>query len=146
MSGSDLDRLIPHRPPLRLVEEIVGECGGEFICRGRIPLELAADGWTSPLLAVELGAQAAAVLGALERARAEGDAEAPPIGYLVTIRDAQIAAPAIRAGEPLTARVRQAGSVHPLTKYAVSVWGADSASPLVTATIGTYLLLGPGAL
>lgn len=144
MSYPDLDLLIPHRPPMRFVDEIVGEENGAIVCRGRIPIEFSAGGSASPLLGLELGAQAAAVMGALQRWPATEGTPAPPIGYLVSVRVAEISAPSIPAGQPLTVRVRTAGSVYPLARYEISIYADEKAAkeqaPLISATIGTYLI------
>lgn len=138
MSFPPLDQLIPHRPPMRFVDEIVGDVDGDFVCHGRIPAAFAVDGRASPLLALELGAQAAAVLAALDRSPG-GGAEARR-GYLVSIRPAAFELASIPAGERLTVRVRPAGKVHPLAKYAVRVTADGDRKPCLEATIGTYAL------
>jgi len=142
----DLDRLIPHRPPMRLVEQILEERDDEMLCLGRIPVELCGGPAASPLLGLELAAQAAAVMGALRRAGPEGSTAEPAIGYLVSVRGLEIAVPALPAGYPLTVRVRGAGSVYPLSRYEVSVYdnaaldlaSLEDAAPALRATIGTY--------
>lgn len=137
MSAPHPESLIPHRAPMRLIEEIVGETEEGFVCRGRIPADLAVDGGASPTLGVEMGAQAAAVHAALER-RAEG-AEAARVGYLVSIRDARFHGSSLPAERPLTARVRPRGGVHPLATYEIDILDGDG-EPLVTATIGTFVV------
>ena len=138
MSVPPLDQLIPHRPPMRLVDEVVGEVDGVLTCRGRIPAALAVGGLASPLLGVEMGAQAAAVLGALER-RPEEDG-APEIAYLVSIRNASFEAAGLPAERTLMVRVRSLGGVRPLTTYEIRVSEEDGSEPLLAATIGAYLV------
>ena len=138
MSFPSLDQLIPHRPPMRLINEIIGEVDGAFVCRGRIPAELVVDGAASPLLGLEMGAQAAAVLGALDRST--GEDEAPRIGYLVSIRDAHFEAAELPAEQALTVRVRSLGGFHPLATYEISVSGSSASERYLSATIGTYLV------
>lgn len=138
MSYPPLDQLIPHRAPMRLIEEIVGERDERFVCRGRIPEELATDGAASPILGVEMGAQAAAVLAALERV---GDDASPRLGYLVSIRAARFESPEIPAGRSLTVRVRSLGGFHPLANYEIEVSdGASDPFSYLTATIGTFVV------
>lgn len=123
---------------MRLVEEIVGEVDGVFVCRGRIPAALALDGAASPLLGLEMAAQAAAVLGALDRGTARE--EAPRIGYLVSVRGARFETAELPAERSLTVRVRPLGGVHPLATYGVEVSGESPTELLLSATIGTYLV------
>ncbi len=139
MSFPPLDDLIPHRPPMRLIEEIVGEVDGVFVCRGSIPAELAIDGLASPMLGIEMGAQAAAVMAALDQQATEGDRKAPAIGYLVSIRAARFETPTLPAGSPLTVSVRPLGGMRPLASYEISVTADGSPESYVSATIGTYL-------
>lgn len=138
----NLDQLIPHRPPMRLIDEIVGEVDGFLVCRGRIPAALALDGAASPLLGLEMGAQAAAVLGALDRGA--GNDEPPTIGYLVSVRGARFETAELPAERSLTVRVRFVGGVHPLSTYEIRVSERGAAEPCLAATIGTYLT-GPTA-
>jgi predicted hotdog family 3-hydroxylacyl-ACP dehydratase len=123
---------------MRFIDEIVGHVDGHFVCHGRIPAAFAVHGEASPLLGLELGAQAAAVLAALDLS-SEGDA-VPRLGYLVSIRPAAFRVASIPAGERLTVRVRPAGKVHPLAKYAISVAAGGDGEPCLEATIGTYAL------
>lgn len=139
MSFPPLDDLIPHRPPMRLIEEIVGEVDGVFVCRGAIPAELAIDGLASPMLGIEMGAQAAAVMAALDQQATEGSREAPAIGYLISIRAAHFETPILPAGQLLTVSVRSLGGIRPLASYEISVTADGSLESYVSATIGTYL-------
>jgi predicted hotdog family 3-hydroxylacyl-ACP dehydratase len=123
---------------MRFVEEIVGHVDDDFVCYGRIPAAFAVDGKASVLLGLELGAQAAAVLAALDPGPADG--AAPRRGYLVSIRPAAFDTAWIPAGERLRVCVRPAGRVHPLAKYAIRVTAGQDAEPCLEATIGTYAL------
>lgn len=138
MSFPPLDQLIPHRPPMRLVDEIVGELDGVFVCRGRIPAELAVDGAASPVLGLEMAAQAAAVAGALDRGSDEDGA--PRIAYLVSIRGARFETAGLPAGQTLTVRVHPLGGVHPLAVYEISVSGESAPEGFLSATIGTFVV------
>lgn len=138
MSVPPLDRLIPHRPPMRLIEEVLGESAEGFVCRGRIPAELSTDGAASPLLGLEMGAQAAAVLAALGREGVAGGE--PGLGYLVSIREARFECPELPAERLLTVRVRATGGVLPLTTYEIRIAMDETSAPLLSATIGTFVL------
>lgn len=121
---------------MRLIDEIIGEVDDAFVCRGRIPRALAVEGAASPLLGLELGAQAAAVLGALDRSPS-GDG-APSIGYLVSVRDARFESASLPAESALTVRVRSLGGVSPLANYRIEV--SDSSGDYLSATIGTWIV------
>lgn len=125
----DVTRLIPHRPPMLLVKEVVEETDDELICRGTLPC-------STPFLTLELAAQTAAVMAALEAGKASGtDA---PIGYLAAIRDAEFLVRDIPAGRPLLAKVRRKRSLPPLRNYLVEVALEEGRVDLVRATLSTY--------
>ncbi len=125
----DVTRLIPHRPPILMVEAIVEETEDELTCRGRLPC-------STPFLTLELAAQTAAVMAALEAGEASG-ADAP-IGYLAAIRDAEFLVRDIPAGRPLLAKVRRKRSLPPLRNYLVEVALEEGRVDLVRATLSTY--------
>ena len=115
-----IESLLPHRGPALLVES-VAEVGANAIeCWGRVPPEspFAADGKAPAFLGLEMGAQAAAVLEALQRLQ-EG-ASRPRVGYLVGIRDARFAGE-LPVGHRLRVLARAAGGAPPLALYEVSV-------------------------
>lgn len=121
--------LIPHRPPILMVEEIVEADGEKIVCRGVLPC-------SSPFLALELTAQTAAVMAALE---GEGTSSEAAVGYLAAIHDARFLVPDIPRGRPVLATVEKAGSCPPLRRYKVSVALEKGAVELIRATLSTYL-------
>lgn len=139
-----LDQLIPHRPPILLVERIVRFCDGELVCRGVLPAydRTRRPATAPPFLALELAAQTAAVLAALEGGDAPSRQGA--IGYLAAIRDARFLTPEIPACRRLLATVRTAGRMPPLRTYSVEVALEEGAALLVTATLSTYLAASAG--
>lgn len=148
--------LLPHGPPARWIDEVIARTGGELVCRGRIPAASPfARGGIAPALAgIELAAQAAAVLEALERAGAETGAGAgsgagamPRRGYLVRVRDAALATAGIPAEAPLIARVRRIGGLPPLAFYEVEVRREDGgeAAEVCRGTLATWLAEEDGA-
>lgn len=114
--------LLPHGPPARWVDEVLERAEGELVCRGRIPRESPfVRGGSAPATAgLELAAQAAAVLEALERSES-GGGTLPRLGYLVRVREATLAERGIPAGAPVIARVRRSGGIPPLALYEVEV-------------------------
>lgn len=148
----DVTTLLPHRPPILLVESVVEERDDGVVCRGRVPEggPLARGGVAPVVLALELAAQTAAVHAALASRRdgapgadpsaspmsARGE---PAIGLLASIGDACFAVPELPAGAPLLASVTAAGSMPPLTLYRVRVVAEDDGRGLLTARLGVYL-------
>ena len=82
--------------------------GGDFveaICQVPASHPLASGGRAPCFLGLELGAQAAAVLEALDRAMATGD-RAPRVGYLVRVREATFLQPDFPVETPLFVTAR----------------------------------------
>jgi len=133
-----LDDLLPHRPPMRFVEEIVTETDGGVVCAVRVPERSAfgAEGSAPALVALEMAAQSAAIFEALHRFRETGDT-GPRIGYLVGARDVHFARARLPAGETLFAAVRLSGIALPLCTYAFDVrLGSDV---VASGTVSTWL-------
>lgn len=129
---------MPHRAPALLVREILGWEGDEVRCSGAVSAEhpLAGDGGAPIWLALEMGAQAGAVLAALLR-DAAGAAGEPRVGYLVGMRECAFHTPTLPLGDTLEVRVRRAGGAGPLTLFAVEVRGAGG-PPLATGQVSVY--------
>lgn len=104
-SGIEIEKLIPHRLPMRLVEEIVrvDESSAETAAVVRDTWPTVADGQARTLVLIELVAQSAAVLqGWKER----HDKEVGEGGLLVGIHSAIPSQPAIPVGTRLVCQVR----------------------------------------
>lgn len=131
-----VEDLVPHAPPARLVRSVreVSPEGltGVAMIPGESPFVV--DGQAPAFLGLEAAAQGAAVLEALER-RGGG----PRIGYLVAIRGARLAVPALPADRPLRIVLRLTGSAPPLSIYEVAVLGGGQ-TELLRGSISTYLL------
>lgn len=134
----DVTRLIPHRPPILMVEEIVGGGEGELICRGALRCNAPSvqGAMMSPILALELAAQTAAVLAALETG--EAPANEAGVGYLAAIHDARFLQPEIPMDRQLLATVRRLQKMRPLYKYAVHVALEVESIELVQAVLSIY--------
>lgn len=134
--------LLPHGGAARWIEAVLERRPGTLVCRGRIPeaSPFAAGGTAPALAAIELAAQAAAVLDALERAEA-GEPEGPRSGYLVRLRSVQLAGEGIAAGEPLTARVERTGTQPPLSLYSAAVHREDG-EEVCRGDLGTWVAEG----
>jgi predicted hotdog family 3-hydroxylacyl-ACP dehydratase len=129
--------MLPHTGTARLLTDVLRSGPGFIEATGRVPAAhpLVAGGRAPSFLGLELGAQAAAALEALERAAAGGD-RALRIGYLVRVREADFASPSLPVDTPLHVKVLLTGAAAPLAIYriGVSVAGVES----LRATLSTY--------
>ncbi len=100
-----LDALLPHRPPMRLVEGVTGFVEDGVRCRVVVPPDcpLARGGPAPGLALVEMAAQAAAVHGALTAPG--GDASARP-GAIVGLPEVELRCTSFPAGVPFEAVAR----------------------------------------
>jgi predicted hotdog family 3-hydroxylacyl-ACP dehydratase len=101
----DIERLIPQRPPMRLVEAVarIDDQSIESVCTVRDSWPTAHAGQVRSLMLIELVAQTAAVLqGWKER----HESEVGQGGLLVGIHSAKFPAPAIHVGTHLSCAVR----------------------------------------
>ncbi len=109
-------------------------------CLGRISEQAAtaAGGVAASVLGLELGAQAAALLAALDRA--DAGADPPDRGYLVTIRRAVFRSPVVPVGVALHATVAMVGRAGPLTMVEIAVaTAAEPAVVIVEAVLGLFV-------
>ena len=129
--------LLPHSGTARLLTEIVrsGRDFVEAICQVPAAHPLASGGRAPCFLGLELGAQAAAALEALERGTATGDS-APRIGYLVRVREATFLMPDLPIETPLFVVAHLEGAAPPLAIYRISI-GVDGIE-FLQATLSTY--------
>lgn len=133
-----MDALVPHRPPMRLVERFLGEAEDGATCLARIAESGAfAQGAAAPAIAMlEAAAQTAAAWEALRRSRVASGGE-PRIGYLVSARDVVLDRATVPVEADLHATVRLDAHAPPLSHYVVSV--AVLGKIALRGTIGTYL-------
>jgi predicted hotdog family 3-hydroxylacyl-ACP dehydratase len=126
--SNELTEHLPHRGPARFITAVVSADATCATCRAEIPARspyrLAdADGARVPsFLAIEMGAQAAAVLVA---AAAPGDAAhtASP-GMLVSVRNAEFSAETLPASASFRVVVRPGRNAPPLMGFGFEVWHA----------------------
>jgi len=135
---SDLDELLPQRPPMRFVEGIEEETDDGITCRVRVPERSAfTEGGSAPaIVALEMAAQSAAVFEALRRSR-EAEGRGARIGYLVGARDVRFSRERVPAGMTLFAAVRLSGIAPPLSTYFFEV--ADGSKVVASGTVSTWL-------
>ncbi len=127
---SPFEGLLPHAPPARLIRGVLETSAAGIVAAAEVPFghPLVTDGLAPALLGIEAGAQAAAVLEALQRT----DAPGPRIGYLVGIREARLLG-TFPAGRPFRATARLQGGAFPLSIYGIEVEG------IAAGTISTYV-------
>ncbi len=107
---------MPHQPPMRFIDEVSSVEDARIVCRCRFSDEhiMANDGRVTPLVAIELFAQAAAAL-MVHRAAQAG---APPTGgFLLGTRKVDVNVDAFRSGDELTVDVRELWGNGPLAQF-----------------------------
>lgn len=130
--------LLPHRPPMRFVESVLGESADGMTCEARIPADcaLVAHGMAPAVAAIEAAAQTAAVWEAMRRRR-DGGTGAPRLGYLVGLRDVTFFARSIPAEQAFQATVRLEAGTMALAHYAMQI---DLGPALILrGTLATFL-------
>ena len=130
LTPAELDSMLPHRPPMRMVSAVEHDDADGIVCTASIPLpsSIVKDGSATILAAVEAAAQAAALWSSLRGGR--GDAGGGSrMGYLVGVRDLAWPVPTISAGERFRVSARLTAMAEPLTHYAIE------------ASIGGHVLL-----
>jgi predicted hotdog family 3-hydroxylacyl-ACP dehydratase len=133
-----LDKLLPHRPPMRFLTSILQQTADGLICAARIPgkCALVCNGSAPAVTSIEAAAQAAAAWEALRRSRSTGVAS-PRIGYLVAMREVEFFTERIAADRDLLVSVSLEAASPPLTHYRVEI---SLEGMLVTrGTIATFL-------
>ena len=133
----DASGLLPHQRTARLLTQVLRHDADAIEAVGVIPAShpLANRAGAPNFLALELGAQAAAVLEALSRQGAAGGG-GPRVGYLVRVRDAAFSAGVLPVGVPLSVTAVLEGAAPPLAMYKITV--TDGEEPLATALLSTY--------
>jgi predicted hotdog family 3-hydroxylacyl-ACP dehydratase len=112
-----IEDLISHRPPMRLLDELVSHSHEVTTCRVRITAEstFVRHGQVPCLVAVEYIAQCIAVHSTLESIRAAGAPVPPRIGYLIGVRQLELRRSHFSVGDELMVMARH-------------VWGNDRAA------------------
>jgi len=102
------ESLLPHCYPALLVTEILEYSEDMMRCAGRIPERHPAvqNGLAPSLLAVEFAAQSAGLALVLQGQGNDSIVETAKVGYLVTLREVQIAPEPILSHSVLDARVQ----------------------------------------
>lgn len=130
--------LLPHQPPMRLLDAVLAQRGESLECLARVPRQCAlAQAGTAPALAaIEAAAQAAAAWEALQR-RNRGDASAPRVGYLVAMREVEFFSAQIMADRAFRVSVALESAAPPLSHYRFEA--ALDGALLARGSIATFL-------
>lgn len=136
---ADLDDLLPHRPPMRLVEQVEAEIADGVVCAVSVPARcaLAVDGFAPAHVTLEMAAQAAGVFESCRRLRA-GDRSRAGVGYLVGARQVRFARARVPATERLSASVRLSWVSPPLSTYAFEV--SHRGEMVAAGTLSAWLM------
>ena len=136
--ASDLDELLPHRPPMRMVAAIEEEMEDGLECSARVSKGSAFDddGTAPALVALEMAAQTAALFEALRRVR-DGGPPGARLGYLVGARDVGFGRARLTVGTAHRAAVRLSGMALPLCNYAFEVM--EGSEVVASGTLSTWL-------
>jgi predicted hotdog family 3-hydroxylacyl-ACP dehydratase len=134
----DLDALLPHRPPMRLVAGIEKLRDDGVVCTARLEEDgpFTVNRSAPALAAIEMAAQAAAVFAGLRSADEPGPEE-PRAGYLVGARGVRFFRAAIPAGAVCTAAVRWSGRAAALSAFEFEV--ACGGESVAAGTLSTWL-------
>lgn len=137
-----VEELVPHRGAMLLVREVLAAGTESLTARAAVsPANSLIDAGRAPSwLALEAAAQAAALHEALARSSEPGSPSEPRIGYLVSVRDAELGAP-FAAGTPLLVTVRGAGGAGGLATYEVEVGLETDGRPVARGRLATYTLV-----
>lgn len=131
--------LVPQEPPALLLKELIEYGAGFAVAIAGVPRAsgFAHAGRYALLAAVEMAAQCAAALEALER-RQRGDTEVKRRGLLVGARDIRFLPFETSCQQSLRIRVQLLSRSMPLSNYRFGAGAA--ATELVQGTFSTYLL------
>lgn len=107
-----IDELIPHRPPMLLVDEVVHHDGLKVVCRTTIrdDMPFVQGGEVSALLAIELFAQSAASLVSL---LAAGKRRGLAAGALIGTRSMRLHTDVLRTGDIVEMRCEEKLAIGP---------------------------------
>jgi predicted hotdog family 3-hydroxylacyl-ACP dehydratase len=132
VSSCPLDDLLPHRPPMTLLDEVVSV----DLAEGTLVAAFAGRReWSGNWVAIELMAQAAAALaGAADRA--EGRDGPPRPGFLLGTRKLTLDLPAFTVGARYTVRAHSVFRDTESASFDCAV--LDGARTVATATLNAY--------
>lgn len=136
---TDVSSTLPHTGTARLLTNVVRSSAGFIEATGQVPAThpLVGGGCAPCFLGLELGAQAAAALEAIDRAALTGD-RSPRIGQLVRVREAAFLQPTLPVATPLSVTATLDGAAPPLAIYRirVSIGGVEYMHAILSTHVG----------
>lgn len=137
---SPVEQMLPHRDPFLFIQSVLDFLEDRIICRGMVEKGhyLTRGEEASPILGIEMGAQAAGVLAALQHRHIESTESPPRVGYLVGIRQARFHAKALPVGCALRVEAIAQGASGPLATFGILVSIEGNEDLLVEAKISTW--------
>lgn len=107
---------LPHRRPALLVDGLVARRGADGTVQGVFEVDspLTRGCRVPAIAALELAAQAAGWLAAMEEAAGDGP---PPLGYLVGLRDVRLRAASLPVGAAVVAEIERLAWTPPLGRF-----------------------------
>lgn len=113
-----VERYLPHRPPMLLIDEIVDATETSVVCKTQIRPDcvFATDGIVHPAAMIEIVAQACAICSGMRA----GDGK-PRSGMLVGCREAAFSVDSFAVGDELTITVEKLVDQPQLTTFAGTV-------------------------
>lgn len=135
-----IEQMLPHRDPFLFIRSVRNFLDDRIVCRGMVEKgHYLTRGEEAPLiLGIEMGAQAAGVLAALQHRRAESTESPPRVGYLVGIRQALFHAKTLPVGCPLRVEATAQGASGALATFGILVSIEGDEGTLVEARISTW--------
>lgn len=124
MQYPPVDSLLPHKPPMRLVDSILHEVDDGLVCKVVVGDDFVflRDGRAEMAVCIELVAQSVACLAGLRDVRA---GRKPKSGLLVACRDARFSEGALRPGDELAVQVKSQWVKEPVASFTGQVRRAD---------------------
>lgn len=136
MSFPPIEQLLPHRPPMLLIDEVVAFDGESVECAVEIreSSTFFEPGGVPAWVALEYCAQTVAAYAGLKAHRTGGQ---PRIGLLVAARELTLQTAVFRAGERLRIRAHREFGEERVGRFACEVWCDGRA--VAKASLSVYL-------
>lgn len=129
--------LVPHRPPMLLLDEVKEEGDGVIRCAAtpRADFPLAAGGTAPAILALEYMAQSVAAYSGLYAMRRSLPVQR---GYIIGVRSMSLAVPDLEIGRKLIVTARHVWGDSSLGKFDCTVEEAGTAREVASAALTVF--------
>lgn len=139
-----IDRLIPHRPPMRLIDRVVEIEGDRITALASVPADgpfVAAEGGAPGYIVVEMMAQTVGAWDGWQRRQRGGG---PEIGFLLGTRRLRCDRATLVPGSTVRIDARMVFSDGELASFACTAWD-DHGEPFAEATLNVFCPANGGA-